>query len=249
MITHDIRDGITIVVEDKDISYHSYRDWNLYVANNDPIGEPKQYTNYVEVPGRNGKIDLSEVLAGRPVFLSREIKIYLAGLREIPKWDTVMSDFRNHIDGRVCRIIFDTDPAFYWRGRVDITDFKPAYEFGKFCLSIPEADPYKYSVATSGEPWKWDPFNFINGVITYSGAIVVSGTATLVIPHGYMPTTPDIVVSNKTGTLTMVYDGVQYELNAGVNKIPSVIIGGDDDVTLTFTGNAKVEVVYRSGSL
>ena len=68
MITHDIRDGITIVVEDKDISYHSYRDWNLYVANNDPIGEPKQYTNYVEVPGRNGKIDLSEVLAGRPVF-------------------------------------------------------------------------------------------------------------------------------------------------------------------------------------
>ena len=122
-------------------------------------------------------------------------------------------------------------------------------ELGTFTLSVPNAEPYKYSLTTSAEPWLWDPFNFETGIITYIGAVTISGTETITIPAGYMPTSPEIVVSDLSGTLRLDYGGQTYTLTTGTNKIPSILVGGDSDVDLTFNGNAKVQIVYRSGSL
>lgn len=245
---HDVRNGVTITVEKNGNEYHTYNDWGLYVTNANPIGDPVQYTNYLEIPARNGKIDLSEALSGRPIFTHRPIKINLMGTREITAWDSVISAFRNMIMGQVCKIQFDNDPSYFWRGRVGITDFSSVWEWGKFTLDIPEAEPYKYDITSSAEPWLWNPFNFETGIITQIGAIDVDGTETLVIPHGNMLTSPEFVVSNFT-TLSVEYDGVTYGLTSGTNVIPSILVGGDADVTLTFTGNATVQVVYRGGSL
>lgn len=246
----DIRNGITITVESTGRTYHTYNDWGLYVANNDCIGEPEQYTNYVEIIGRNGKIDLSEAVANRPVFLSREIKIYLAGFNEISDWDIVISAFRNRIMGKVCKITFDTDPGYYWYGRVGIIDFKPVKEFGKFLLSIPEADPYKYSTTSSAEPWLWDPFNFETDVITYAPSQIITGSGSVTIPSGHMLTSPTFVVSDIVGDSFTVSKGTRtYNLVQGSNEVPSILVGGDEEVELLFTGTAKVQILYRSGSL
>ena len=242
--------AVTIIVEGTDRQYHTFEDWGLYVQNTDCIGEPRQYTRYIEIPGRNGMLDLSETIAGRQVYTSREIKISLAGIRKRKDWDSVISEFRNKINGRVCRFIFDNDPGYFWKGRPVIRDFSSVLNLGTFEVDIPEADPYKYSVLTSVEPWLWDPFNFETDMITYIGAITVSGSASITIPHGHMPACPEFVVSDKTsGTFKVTYDGTDYDLTTGTNKIPSIYVGGDEDVELTFTGTAKVEIVYRSGSL
>ena len=245
----DLFNSATITVEGTTKSYNTYDDWGLYITNTDCIKEPKQYTRYIEIPGRNGLLDLSEVISGRQIYTSREIKINLSGPRDKTTWAAAMSIARNDINGKVCRIIFDDDVGYYWRGRVVIKDFSSVLDLGKLTISIPNADPYKYSIQSSGEPWLWDPFNFETGIITYVGAITVSGTASLTIPHGHMPTTPEFVVSNKVGTLTVAVGSNTYTLNSGSNKIPAIIVGGDSDVELDFTGDAKVEVIYRSGSL
>lgn len=248
MSDYDIRHGATITVEKTGKSYHTYDDWGLYITNANPIGDPVQYTNYIEIPARNGKIDLSETLSGRPIFTHRPIKINLMGTREITDWDAVISAFRNAIQGHLCRIQFDNDMAYFWRGRVGIVDFSSAWEWGKFSLDIPEADPYKYDVVSSAEPWLWDTFNFETGIITQIGAVDVDGTETVSIPHGNMPVSPEFVVSNVT-TLAVEYDGVSYGLTSGKNVVPSILVGGDTDVELTFTGHGKVQIVYRGGSL
>ena len=242
--------GVSFTVESSNQSYHSYDDWGLYITNTDCIGEPKQYTNYLEIPGRNGKLDLSEVIAGRQIYESREIKINLAGTRFRTNWDSVISAFRNEINGKICKIIFDNDSGYYWRGRITIKDFSSCLNLGTFLIDVPEADPYKYSVQSSAEPWLWDPFNFETGVITYTGAVDISGSGTITVPHGYMLTCPEIIVSNKTsGTFTVSYNGKTYSLNVGTNIIPSILVGGEQSVTLTFTGSARVQLVYKAGSL
>lgn len=245
----DLFNSATITVESTNASYNTYDDWGLYITNTDCIGAPKQYTRYIEIPGRNGLLDLSEVISGRQVYTSREIKIILSGPRDKTSWSAAMSIARNDINGKICRITFDDDMGYYWRGRVDIKDFSSILDLGTLTISVPTADPYKYSLQSSGEPWLWDPFNFETGIITYMGAITVNGTETVSIPHGHMPTTPEFVVSNKVGVLTVSVGGTAYTLNTGSNKIPSISVGGDTDVALTFSGNAKVEIIYRSGSL
>lgn len=242
--------GITITVESSMVSYHSYDDWGLYVTNTDCIGEPKQYTNYLEIPGRNGKLDLSEVISGRQIYESREIKINLAGTRFRTNWDSALSAFRNDINGKVCRITFDNDLGYYWRGRVTIKDFSSCLNLGTFTLELPEADPYKYSITASSEPWLWDPFNFETGVITYTGAVDIVGSGTITVPHGHMLTCPQFIISNKvSGTFTVTYNSKTYSLDTGTNIIPAILIGGEQDVTLTFAGTAKVQLVYKAGSL
>lgn len=241
--------GITLYVEETAKTFHTLDDWQLALGNNNYIGEPEMETTYIQIPGRNGLIDASEAITGRRVFKKRPLAFELGGKNPRLNWDGIISKMRNEIHGRVCRITLDNDRAYYWRGRVFLEDFDRFRELGTFTLSVPNADPYKYSLTTSAEPWLWDPFNFETGIITYIGAVTVSGTETITIPAGYMPTAPEIVVSDLSGTLTLDYGGQTYTLTTGTNKIPSILVGGSADVELTFTGDAKVQIVYRSGSL
>ena len=241
--------GVSIYVEDTGKTYHTLNDWGLALGNTNYIGEPQMETTYIKVPGRNGLIDASEAVSGRRVFTKRPLAFELGGKREARSWDAAISIARNRIHGRVCRLTVDNDPGYFWRGRVYIENFDRFRELGTFTLSIPNADPYKYSTASSAEPWLWDPFNFETGVITYIGAITVSGSETVTIPSGHMATTPEFVVSDKTSqNFTVECDGITYGLTTGTNKIPSIIVG-EDEKELTFTGDAKVQIVYRSGSL
>ena len=242
--------GISIYVEDTGKTFHTLNDWDMALGNNNYIGEPEMETTYITIPGRSGLIDASEVVSGRRVFRKRQLAFELGGIRQRKEWDSVISDFRNNIQGRVCRLIIDNDKNYFWRGRVYVEDFDRFRELGTFKLTVPKGDPYKYSILTSAEPWLWDPFNFNTDMITYIGTITVIGSASITIPAAHMPTTPELVVSDKTSsTFTVEVDGTSYVLTTGTNKVPAILVGGDDDVTLTFTGNAKVQIVYRGGSL
>lgn len=242
--------GITIVVEDTGTSYHTFDDWGLYVTNTDYIGEPKQVKNLVSIPGRDGYLDLSETVAGRIIYSSREINVQLQGLRHKTQWDSVVSQFRNKINGRICHFIFDNDPNWYWRGRVTISDFSSALRLGIFNISMPEAEPYKYSITSSAEPWLWDPFNFETDMITQIGEITVNGSASVTIPSGNMYTSPEFVCSYITSSSFTVSDGTTtLNLVTGSNKDPRIKVAGDRDVVLTFSGKGRVLIVYRGGSL
>ena len=242
--------GISIYVEDTGKTYHTLDDWEMALGNNNYIGDPEMETTYIKVPGRNGLIDATEAISGRRIYKKRQLEFELGGVRDRLNWDSIISGLRNNVDGRVCRLTLDNDKSHYWRGRVYIKGFDRFRDLGTFTLAVPTADPYKYSVTSSAEPWLWDPFNFETDYITYIGAVTVNGTETVTIPAGHMATSPDLVVSDKTSSsFTVEADSVTYTLVAGSNKIPAIIVGGDTDVELTFSGNAKVQIVYRSGSL
>lgn len=242
--------GIKIEVEDTGSVFHTLDDWGLALGNNNYISDPELETSYINVPYRTGLIDASELVSGRPIFKKRQLSFELGGLRDRLNWDGVISNMRNNIHGRVCRLTLDNDTGYYWRGRVYIEKFDRANRLGQFVLNVPMADPYKYDVNSSAEPWLWDPFNFETGIITYTGGEQITGTGTITINAGHMLTCPQIIVSDlSSSTMTVTYNGVTYSLSQGTNIIPSILVGGESAVTLTFTGTATVQVVYRGGSL
>ncbi len=242
--------GISIYVEDSGKTYHTLDDWDLALGNNNYIGDPEMETTYIQVPGRTGLIDASEVISGRRIYKKRSLEFELGGIRDRLDWDGVISAFRNNVDGRVCRLTLDNDKSYYWRGRVYIRGFDRFRDLGTFVLDVPTADPYKYNKTTSAEPWLWDPFNFETDMITYIGAITVVGSQIVTIPHGHMSTSPELVLSDLLSpTFTVTVNGMTYPLTVGTNRVPSILVGGDTDVDLEFTGDGKIQIVYRSGSL
>lgn len=240
--------GVKITVESSGASYHSYDDWGLYITNTDCIGEPELETNYIGIPGRDGLVDLSEATTGRPVYKKREIKINLSGIRFRTNWDGVISALRNSINGRICRLTFDNDKAYFWRGRVEIKDFSSVMNLGILTIDVPNAEPYKYDITASNEDWLWDPFNFETGVITTISVLEIDGEEEVTIPHGHMLVSPQFEVSDAT-TLTVSDGTVTKTLQNGVQRFPSIRVGGSEDVTLTFNGQGNVQIIYRGGSL
>jgi len=247
----NIAQGMRIYVEDTQVTYHTINTWGLAIVNTDCIKEPEQETAYVNIPFTDGFIDMSEVVAGRPTYLKRSIEVKLKGFRNIRDWDAEISDIRNKINGRVCRLSFDNDREYFWRGRVVVEDFERERECGYFNINIPQADPYKYNWQSMGEPWIWDTFNFVSGRIYTSGEITVNGTATITAPAGKMYTMPKFKCSNigEGQTLTVTDGTTTLNLKNGSNSDPRIEVNGKEAVTLTFTGNGKVTVTYRGGSL
>ena len=105
--------GISIYVEDSGKTFHTLNDWNLALGNNNYIGEPEMETTYIQVPGRNGLIDASEVVAGRRIYIKRALSFELGGVNPRLNWDGIISGMRNDVNGRICRLTIDNDTSYF----------------------------------------------------------------------------------------------------------------------------------------
>ena len=65
---------------------HTLRDWKAAITNADIISVPEANTIILEVPGRNGNLDLSEALTGDVTYRNREIKLELASSVNLWTW-------------------------------------------------------------------------------------------------------------------------------------------------------------------
>lgn len=241
--------SLTIYVEDTNQTYNTKLDWGLYIQNFDCIGMPEQHTAYIEVPFSNTQIDASDALVGHPTFIRRAIRVELAGKKTKTAWPNAMSNIRNACEGHICQLTFNNDPSFYYRGRVHIEEFIQELSIGRFTISVPECEPYKYSNQTSATAWLWDPFSFIDGEITKEGSVEVDGSASITIPSGNMYTVPIFMVSPNPRNLKVKCNGFEKNLVYGRNRDPRIQVNGPEQVVLTFTGYGTVDVIYRGGSL
>lgn len=240
-----LSNGIKIEVDG--VIYHTLDDWGFALGNNNYISEPELETFYVNVPYRDGQVDLSTALTGRRVFKKRQLSFNLGGIRPRMNWDAEISDLRNKIHGKECKITLDNDREYYWLGRVFLTDFDRTRGLGTFTLSVPDAEPYKYTNEMIGEPWRWNPFNFETGKVHGDGAVEVDGTVTVIIPSGLMPVVPIFVV-NGAENLSVTQNGKKYQLKNGENRFPTLYVN-DKETELTYEGKGTVVINYRNGSL
>ena len=224
---------------------HTYTDYGLYVTNNDPVEPPEVKAEYIEIPGRNGQIDLTEALTGYTVYNNRQIVLELGGKKRSQDWPGFMSNFLNELHGQSVTVIFDNDPSYYYVGRATVeSDYEKGNEIARFTLTI-NAEPYKYSNQSTTEPWLWDPFSFVDGVIRYYNQIQVDGTAQIQVLGSEMPVIP---VFTTSAAMQVEFGGKTYDLAAGNNKIYDIVLM-NQAYTLTFTGTGTVSINYKTGRL
>ncbi len=221
----------------------STNDYYLYYTDIQ-ITHPEAQTSYVQVPGRNGAVDLTEV-NGSVCFNNGTLTMTFVHRDNIYGWHELVNAFVNKIHGQKCKIILRSELDYYYIGRCSVATVKDNQVISSMTITA-DCEPFKYAVQRRDEDWLWDPFNFETGVITTSdySNIAVSGTKTLNITHYGMPVTPVFVCS---ADMTVDCDGQDYNLKSGRNQIFDIII--DKDTTLTFKGTGTVTVEYRGGLL
>lgn len=224
---------------------HTFYDYGLYVTNTNPVSPPEPKEQYLEVPGYNGMIDLSEALTGYVIYNNRTITLKLGGKKGMEQWPNFMSDFMRDVHGKRVKVIFDDDIGYYYIGRARVqTDYDRKYQIATFTVTI-NAEPYKLSIHDSMEEWLWDPFSFLDGVIQVYSDIVVDGTKEMVLVGSEKPCIPLFIASND---MTILFEGKTYNLSEGINKLYEIVII-DKEYPITIIGNGTISISYRRGRL
>ena len=201
---------------------HTLRDWGAAIINSDIVSVPEPNLTYLEVPGRNGRLDLSEALTGDVTYANRMITLQLAGSVSLESWYQKCLHIFNEYHGRAVDVTFDDDPDHYYHGRATVSDPQRVRNGGQFVFSV-EADPFRYEKATT--------------------SVAVSGTST--ITNTRMPVCPTITAS---AACNLVVGTVTYALVSGTQTIPALIFP-EGDTTLTVSGSAVVTFTFRKGVL
>lgn len=223
---------------------HTYDDFGL-IFNTKTISEPKPQVKLVKVPGRNGSVDLTEVLTGDVRYDDRTIKIEFTIMEGAAAWERKRAELANYFHGEKFRIIFDDDVSYYWLGRVEVSDLKPTKSTASISL-VCTVDPYKYNVTIDDSEWLWDPFDFENDIINNIG-INVSGSFSFVFDYAGRIQNPIITADNDS--FTYRYDGGPVmALPVGTNVIYDIMLS-EGNHTIDFYGNGEIKVDYVGGSL
>lgn len=223
--------------------YHSYNDLGLILSKK-VISPPSPQEELVEVPMRDGPIDMTETLTGDVKYKARKITLTFSLIGNKATWDSKFSEIANLIHGQRMQIIFDEDASFYWIGRVSINDWATDRNLGTMVVEA-TVEPFKYDVLSSAVDWEWDIFDFENGIINEMGELIVNGSTTISLICRKKRMFPIFTAS---AAMTVTYDGETFDLVAGSQKMYDIfLVEGQNE--LTFNGNGTITIDYIGGSL
>ena len=210
---------------------HTWYYYGLYVTNTAPIAPPEVRTQYIELPGRNGNLDLTDALTGRPVYGDREITLELGGKKPAHEWPGFFSRFLADVHGKKVKIIFDNDPHCYYVGRAIVNG---AYERGNEIAT--------FTVTVTAEPYKYSEFDTLPPVTA-----TAAGISQRIEGSDYL-TVPEFTVTG--GPVTLKIGDSSYTLPVGTSKNYEIVIDNDTyKYTYTGTGTETVQIKYKRGWL
>lgn len=233
---------------------NTWDDWHLVPTSRPLVNPPNVKTHYVAVPGRDGELDLTEALAGKPVFQDRsgdwEFFVINSGQLEpnssYGEWYSRYTTIMQYVHGQYFEIILDDDPYYCYKGRLTVKEWNS--EKGNSLITLSYIlNPYKWNINDAAEDWLWDPFNFETGVIkTYKNLPINGWTPIDYILNADL--SPHPIITCTMNNVELVYDDNTYILRQGRNEL-STITFHEGINRLLFNGRGYVTIQAIGGLL
>lgn len=215
--------GVTF--ESGNVKAHTFKDWGLFLSSFD-IGEATPKTEYVDIVGGDGSIDLTEAY-GRVFFKDRTHTIKLQNLDDDLRWSEKLDEITSFLHGRLFKITADYNPLWYYYGRVEVNKYATSKRLATITLKA-VCEPYKY------KQYKTIIDEDINGITEINCL------------NSRMVITPTFKVSN---AMNFSFNNKQYSLQADTETIyPDVLLNEGSNI-FVFEGEGNVNISYQEGTL
>ena len=224
---------------------HSFNYYHLLPTAAPYVAPPVVKTFYVDIPGADGSLDLTEVLTGFPTYENRIGEFNFLIFADRDDWYTIYNKVVNDLNGKQAEVILDDDSDFYYKGRLTVD--APTFQKLKGEIKITgvfAAEKY-VNGSSSGNDWLWNPFNFENGIAREYYNISVKNSKTVTLIGSGLIVCPKFTLVS--GWLKMEVNGVNYTLQSGDNIFLDVLLGQNETIDCHFTGDGVVTITYRMG--
>ena len=210
----------------------TYTEYGLLLASKS-ISLPEVRTNMIDVPGRDGLLDASEVLTGEVTYKNRTITLKLTGVDTVSgkKWPATISDFCNKVHGKRVKVTFPEDTTHYYSGRCSVGKVGLV----KMMQTIP--------VTVDCDPWKYK-----NAKTTVSRSDLGTAYKQLSLPNESRPVIPTITVAQDT---TLLWGSSTINISAGDHILPDIRLAAGNNIlkAKVASGTGSITVTYQEASM
>lgn len=260
---------------------NTWADWHLIPISRPVIQPPPIHSNTIEIPGANGYVDLTDFPTGFPTYGNRAgtLEFYVDNAAANWDWDQAYDTIVNYLHGFKMNMILGDEKgnktSFYYQGRFSVNQWKS----DRVCSSITinyDVFPYKLMIFSTQEPWEWNPFDFIYGIVINKSDFtftVDSDNWTDLTEWnsdylGLMPITPRFTVNATSGGgVDFMYANWNYDnsqsidphgnyhtafLEHGTHEYPTIQFATPkpgDRTSFKFKGHGTIGIDFRQGRL
>lgn len=204
---------------------HSINDWDLLMISKN-IGEAEPRTNYVEIKGRDGSLDLTESL-GEVKYNDRVLTFNFDLFNPSNYWE-IKQKISNYLNGRKMKIILDQDPMYYYYGRCVVKNATNQKNLGQFEI-VCVCDPYKMK----------NDETFVSKSINTNDKFILTNQRKKVIP---------VIVSENN--IVLKFNDKQFSIASGISyQSPDFTLSYGSNEVEVLSGSGNVSFSYREGSL
>lgn len=226
---------------------HSYGEWGLKLKDVS-IGFPEEKQAFVDVPGMNGQLDLTDAQNGGVAYGMRTLEFtFDARDCNYLNWTWLVSKVARAIHGGKKKIVLDIDPDYFYVGRCSINTKKTDEIFAEIAVTC-KCEPFKMTGTSENGEWLWDPFSFIDGVIRDTAGIAINSASSWQKVSVYGWAHNEALEIRSTAAMKLQFDGQEYDLTAGTNIMVQFDIQEGEN-SVYFKGVGTVTIIQRGGTL
>lgn len=208
--------------------FNTWLDWGLILTEKKiDLAEPK--TNYVNIDGMSGSLDLSESLTGEVTYKDRTILASFwtdKGSRR--DREVLLKNITFALHGKKIKIIEPDDPDHYFYGRVKIKS------------QVNNLAYLEFTIEATCEPWRYALTDTVRQVDVNNNEIDV-----VIYNHGVKTVSPTITIK---GSVTIVYNNSRVVLANGTYRVSDIKLRRGVNI-IRLSGAGKVTFTYKEADL
>lgn len=210
-----------LFIDENNNRKHSMDDWGLILEKFSPPF-PNTKTDFVEIEGGNGSLDLTEVY-GKVYFSDLSFNIKFKCKEKI-KYDKTLDKIASFIHGKKLKIFLYYDEDYYYYGRAEINPYASGKGLATITIKI-NAGPYRFR--------KYKTIEIFD----------VKDKKTVILKNDRMETTPSFLSDTE---MTFNWNGNSYTINEYETIYPEIELVEGNNI-IEFIGNGRVTVSYQEG--
>lgn len=208
--------------------FNTFYDWRL-VLSDKSVTPPEAKTNYVELDGMSGTLDLSESLTGEITYKDRTVTAsFWTNEGNRNEREKLLRDITARLHGKKVKIIEPDDLTHYFFGRCKITSNVNTLPYASFNIEA-ICEPWRYSINECVR---------VIDVNNDSKDVVINN-------NGVKTLCPTLTI---TGTIKLIYNDITTSLTTGEYKISDLKLKSGVNV-VGVSGKGSVTFTYREADL
>lgn len=133
----------SLIFQDGNIRVNTWDNWRLIPSSRPTLVQPTPVYKYVEIPGRDGTLDTTDYLIGRPTYSDRKGQFEFYVYNDGTNWANRRAQIASFLTGKKMKMFLEDDPNYYYYGRFFFKEWRSEANFSKVVIEYQVA-PYRY---------------------------------------------------------------------------------------------------------